>query len=158
MATSDGCPAGEVRVLECDLWCSYVELESCAVPEPVTVEFPTAADDEWLSLSPWGPSDITGTRTTSLYSATEMEIVLTPSGNHLASGCWLDAEVLLNGVHIGDFYVGWGSTDTVTETYTFPEISGPDYTIRYQTTEVRVGCGAVLFEEGDTPHTVTLRP
>jgi hypothetical protein len=157
VSTAEGCPAGQRRTLECGLSCSFSEVEACAVPMPVTFEFPTDADG-YLSLSPWGPSAIEGTRSTSLYSATEMEMVLTPSGNYLASGCSLVAEVLLNGVYLGDFFVGWGSTSTVTETFTFPEITGPDYTVRYQTTEVLVGCGAVSFEEGDTPHTVTLRP
>lgn len=158
-STALGCPAGQVQVLECSASCAYAVRSPCATPSPVTFDFPTAADGSSFSLSAWHDGTyIAGTRDTSLPSATSMDISVTPTNTLLASGCGLSVLVLLNGVQVGTFNVPWESMATITRSYTFPAIAGPTYTVRYESTNGRAGCGAVYFEPTTPPGTVTLRP
>jgi len=121
-----------------------------------TVTFPSAGDTRVASagLYFWRSGDyVEGSRSTSLPSTSSAEISLVILPNSLTCDSQ-DVELRVNGTSVGSFSIS--STDTtITRSFSFPSIAGPNYTLRYQTVRaVGGGCGSAGY--ADDVSTVTL--
>lgn len=140
-------------------WRVSVTVTPIATPETVT--FPRSTD----TMSPthgylWTlGSYVQGSRTTSVATARSVDIRAAPVANGLTCDNQ-DMRMLINGVEVGRFSVVAGAgTAPIVRTFTFPPITGPTYTLRYENVrQVASGCGSASFGDSSPASTVTLRP
>ncbi len=131
---------------------------SALVPE--THPFPTAADPSmFMSGSlPWNGGDYyEGVRMTMLPLLSSVDIHIDVVTNGLTACGFQNAEVILNGVVVGDFTIMQG-TVAIDQSYPVPmAVMGPTYTVRYETTaSVASGCGAAGYDLNTS--TITFNP
>jgi hypothetical protein len=122
-----------------------------------TFDFPGASDTSVTMLTNyWNMGDyIEGTRTTSLPTITRLMMNVTTSANGLTCDTQ-DMDVIVNGTRVGGFMIHSGQT-VITDSFTFAAITGPTYTIRFQTTRtVTGGCGSSGFDLASS--SITLAP
>lgn len=119
------------------------------VPVAETVTFPAAGDTR-VTRYPnlWNAGDyIQGSRTTSLPRITSAQMTLSISPNGLTCDTQ-DMRALINGVEVGRFAVAPGAS-IVSQTFSFPAITGPTYTLRVETVRtVSSGCGSAGLPDG----------
>ena len=124
-----------------------------------TVDFPLATDPRLFQIGtrPWNAGDyVEGVRMTSVPTVSQLDIHIEfPVGFNGLSDCgFQEAQVMLNGNVLGTFTVAMGDM-TIDQTYAAPNVPGPAYTIRYETTTtVESGCGSAGY--GEVGSTVTL--
>lgn len=132
-------------------------VEILPYPGPETVSFPVAGDPRIAASSThyWRAGDyVQGARTTSLPRA-RRAVVSLGLGNNLTCDT-LPMRMRINGTEVGTFTITPG-TPRVSPTFDFAAISGPSFTLRYETMrQVASGCGAVTFDESTS--TVQLHP
>jgi hypothetical protein len=122
-----------------------------------TIDFPGTGDTSMTMLTNyWNAGDyIEGTRTTMLASITRLMLNVVVTANTLSCDTQ-DMDVIVNGVTVGTFMISAGES-LLTDSFTFAAITGPTYTIRFQTTStVDSGCGSAGFDLSSS--TVTLAP
>jgi len=129
---------------------------ACVVTDEV-VDFPISTDPWYTnggSYYFWTAGDyIEGTRTTGLSSVTGATIHVVLDYNSL-SGDTHDVSFKINGTAVGGFSMTSGAM-TYDQVFSFPAITGPTYTLRYETsTTVDSGCGSVGYATSGA--TVTL--
>ena len=127
---------------------------------PETHPFPIAGDTTNLGpgVHPWNAGDFyAGVRMTMLSSLSSVDVHIDVVDNGLSDCGFQNAEVILNGVLVGDFTLEQG-TVVVDESYPVPMgVVGPDYTVRYETTmTVESGCGAAGYSQATS--TITFNP
>jgi hypothetical protein len=130
----------------------------CTSPT-ATLTFPNTGDTETLGSPPyfWNAGDFyQGVRTTSLATTTSFSTTIQLTTNSLSSGCGtINLQVSINGTLIGTKTINTASGLSVPMSFTYPAISGPNFTIRYSNpTTVTSGCGSIQFTKNVS--TVTL--
>jgi hypothetical protein len=122
-----------------------------------TVDFPMPGDTRVTASGSnfWNAGDyVQGTRSTGVASISAVTIHLEIGYNSL-SGDTQDVAFIINGVTVGTFSVAGGNT-AIDESFSFASISGPAYTLRYETTRtVTSGAGSAGYSESGS--TVELR-
>jgi hypothetical protein len=121
----------------------------------VVLDFPTSADTPHTMLTNyWNLGDyIEGVRATSLSSTTSATIHIVVSPDSLTCDTQ-DMKLMINGTEAGRFSIH-ATPATVDATFTYAAISGPSYTLRYETVRtVSSGCGSAGFAM--TGGTITL--
>jgi hypothetical protein len=115
-----------------------------------TFYFPDWSDSGYLAGNPymWNAGDYyEGVRSTALPCATSVTFTLWSDENWLECDV-LDLRVSINGTPVGTFYYpiyAW----TTTQSFSFPAITGPTYTIRLEATRtVAYLCGSVALSIG----------
>jgi len=157
--TTDSCSAASGcnhTTLSCDDG-NACTTASCG---PTTVTFPLSSDAAYSASGSgyyWTSGDyVQGARTTGLPYATSVSISLGTPFNGL-SGDSCDFRMLINGIQVGTFSV-YSGTPATTASFSFPAISGPTYTLRYEVTRTVIsGDGAIQLDMGGGS-TVTLSP
>lgn len=148
--TSDAAP-------ETDTALDTMEVSTDTGPEvgPATFTFPATGDTKTVKSEPalWNAGDaIEGTRTTGLAAATSLKGTWDLANNDLSNACGLlglsagklPVDVSLNGTVIGSLTIKKGTGLSVPIALTFPAVSGPTYTLRYEVkTTVTSGCGSI---------------
>ena len=117
-----------------------------------TVNFP-AAGDYFSTSYMWHAGDyVEGSKTTSLTSVTDADIHLVILDNVLSCDTQ-DVNFIINGTTVGNFSISSGQY-TIDQNFSFASISGPVFTLRYQTiSTVASGCGSASYSS--TGSTVT---
>ncbi len=133
-------------------------VEVLPYPAPETVSFPVAGDPRVAATSThyWRAGDyVQGVRTTTLPRARRAVVSLGVAFNGLTCDT-LPMRMRINGTEVGTFTITPG-TPRVSPTFDFSAITGPSFTLRYETMrQVASGCGAVTFDESTS--TVQLHP
>ena len=144
--------------VSCDAAC-VVDTSACVIA-PEVVQFPTAVDSRFTASGtlPWNGGDwFEGARDTSIASTNAIDIHVAVVSNGLTDCGFQTAEVSINTVAVGTFTIAAGDTFVDASFPIVPSIVGPQYTIRYETTEtVAGGCGAAGYDESLS--TVTFHP
>ncbi|MBK7395140.1 MAG: hypothetical protein IPJ34_02260 [Myxococcales bacterium] len=122
---------------------------------PATFVFPATGDTKTVKTEPalWNAGDaIAGSRTTGLAAATSLTGTWDLANNDLSNACGLlgvsvgkvPVDVSLNGTVIGSITIQKSTGLSVPIAFTFPAVSGPTYTLRYEVkTTVTSGCGSI---------------
>jgi len=144
------CPSGEP--------CSGGTCKSTSAP--ATVDFPNSSDTSFTASGGgyyWTAGDyVQGSRTTSLGSTTSANIHIAISGNFL-SGDTVDMRMSINGTAVGTFSITSASTSAFDTTLSFPAVTGPTYTLRYEVTRTVIsGDGSIAIAASGS--SVTLNP
>lgn len=115
-----------------------------------TLTFPSASDTRVIASGdrPWNAGDyIEGTRSAALSSITSAQLSLPVSPNGLTCDNQ-DMRLRINGTVVGGVIVTPGAS-SVTPSFSFGAISGPNYTFRLETTRtVAGGCGSAGIPDG----------
>ncbi|MEX1362974.1 MAG: hypothetical protein AB1Z98_07600 [Nannocystaceae bacterium] len=125
-----------------------------------TLDFPSPGDASVVMFGtlPWNAGDYyEGVRNTGVPSISSLDVHVEIVSNGLSACGFQTADVIVNGVTVGDFTITQG-TAVIDQTYMIPmPIAGPNYTVRYQTVAtVASGCGAAGYS--DSSSTVTFNP
>ncbi|MBX3251783.1 MAG: hypothetical protein KF901_31685 [Myxococcales bacterium] len=135
-----------------------LRVELLPFPSPETVSFPLASDPRVASSNAfyWRTGDyVEGFRNTTLPRARRAVIGLAFASNALTCDT-LPMRARIDGVEVGTFTISPG-TPRVDATFSFSAITGPGFTLRYETIrQVASGCGSVSFDEAGS--TVRLEP
>ncbi|MEM7155334.1 MAG: hypothetical protein AAF799_20970 [Myxococcota bacterium] len=123
-----------------------------------TVDFPLAGDPRFIlsGTRPWNAGDYyEGVRMTSVPSVSQLDVHLELGAENGLNDCgFQETQVSLNGVAVGTFTIAQGDV-AIDQVYAAPDVAGPEYTIRYETTTtVESGCGSSGY--GEVGSTVTL--
>lgn len=133
-------------------------VEVLPFPAPETTSFPVAGDPRVASSNAyyWRTGDyVQGVRTTSLPRARRAVVSLGVPINGLTCDT-LPMRMRINGTEVGTFTITPGMA-RATPTFDFAAITGPSFTLRYETMrQVASGCGSVTFDESTS--TVQLHP
>ncbi|MCB9593619.1 MAG: hypothetical protein H6719_12875 [Sandaracinaceae bacterium] len=140
---SDGVQNGGEGGVDCGGPCT-----SCIVM--ASTMFPAVGDTRVASagLYFWRLGDyVEGSRTLPLTSATRVTFNLQINPNVLSCDTQ-DVRLSINGRIVGSFSISSGQTST-SQSFTFPAVAGPTFTIRLETTrQVNGGCGSAGYTDG----------
>ncbi len=128
--------------------------------ESYTTSFPVSGDTVETSTGPWGfwmhEGDYAeGERTTSLNQVDKMDYAIKIAGNALVGDAVINLDVYLNNHWIGPLVVAAGET-SVSGSWEFTPIVGPDYTIKVQETNTLDFSEGAIILTPDLPGKVTL--
>lgn len=129
-----------------------IDLEGYAPPLlPEPHPFPSAGDTSFFMSGslPWNDGDFfEGVRMTALPGVDAVDVHVDVITNGLSECGFQTADVIIDGITVGDFTIEQG-TVAIDQSYPLPmEIGGPAITIRYETTTtVASGCGAAGYSQ-----------